>query len=221
MKRTRSDLTLGYLRCSTDEQADSGLGLAAQRATIEAEAQRRGWDVRFMMDDGFSAKSLSRPAIADALGMLARGEASTLCVSRLDRLSRSILDMAGLMQTAQREGWQLVVLDLGVDTTTPSGALVAQVMASFAEYERRIIGKRTSDALQELKASGKRLGRPRTLDQGVTDRIVTERAGGRTLADIAAGLTADGVVTARGGAWRPSTIAAVLKSAALDAEAVA
>jgi DNA invertase Pin-like site-specific DNA recombinase len=173
-----------------------------------------------MADEGFSAKNLSRPSISTALDMLRRGDASVLVVSKLDRLSRSLLDFATLMDRARREGWQLVVLDLAIDTTTPSGALMANVMASFAEYERQLIGARTAAALQQLKAQGKRLGRPRSLPAAVTARVVSERASGMTMAAIADGLNAHAVPTARGGArWYPSTVAAVLRSAALDAAA--
>lgn len=220
MKR-RSAKVIGYLRVSTEEQAISGLGLADQRAVIGSEAERRGWsEVEFVTDDGYSAKNLSRPGIASVLEQLRKGQASVLVVSKLDRLSRSLLDFATLMDQAKREGWQLVVLDLAIDTTVPSGQLMANVMAAFAEYERQLIGARTSAALQQLKGQGKRLGRPRTLSQDVTVRVVRERTAGSTLAAIASGLNDDGVPTARGGArWYPSTVKAVLQSAELDAAA--
>ena len=220
MKR-RSDKVIGYLRVSTDEQAVSGLGLSDQRAVIAAEATRRHWsDIEFMADEGFSAKNLSRPAIAGALEMLRKGQASVLVVSKLDRLSRSLLDFATLMDRARREGWELVVLDLAIDTTVPSGQLMANVMAAFAEYERQLIGARTSAALQQLKAKGVRLGRPRTMPSEVTERVVRERSQGRTLAAIAEGLNAHCVPTARGGSrWYPSTVKAVLVSAELDSAA--
>lgn len=219
----RANKVIGYVRVSTEEQRDSGLGLADQRAVIEAEASRRNWtDVEVIADEGFSARNLVRPGIARALDMLRAGEASVLVVAKLDRLSRSLLDFAGLMATAEREGWRLVVLDLALDTTTPSGELMAAVMAAFAQYERRLIGSRTSAALRQLKANGARLGRPRTLDQAITGRIVSERADGRTLAAIAGRLNDDSVPTARGGSrWYPSTVEAVLVSAALDAATAA
>jgi len=219
--KKRSHLVIGYLRVSTEEQAVSGLGLADQRGVIAAEAERRGWSsIEYLADEGYSAKNLSRPAIAAALEMLGRGDASILVVSKLDRLSRSLLDFATLMDRAKREGWQLVVLDLAIDTTAPSGALMANVMACFAEYERQLIGARTSAALQQLKAQGKRLGRPRTLPAEVTERVVRERSTGMTLAAIAKGLNDDCVQTARGGAcWYPSTVQAVLRSSELDTAA--
>lgn len=212
---------IAYARVSTEEQVTSGLGLADQKAVIGAEANRRGWaDVVYLSDEGFSAKNLARPAITEALELLRTGRASTLVVSKLDRLSRSLLDFANLMQTAKKQGWELVVLDMAVDTTTPSGQLMASVMASFAEYERALIGARTSSALQQLKGQGVRLGRPRTLPTEVSDRVVAERRTGKTLAAIAEGLNADSVPTARGGArWYSSTVRAVLTSAALDAAA--
>lgn len=222
-RRSKSATVIGYTRVSTEEQATSGLGLADQRSVIEREAERRGWsEVTCLSDEGYSAKNLSRPAIAQALEMLAKGEASVLVVSKLDRLSRSVLDFASLLERAGKEGWQLVVLDLNVDTTTPSGQLVAHVMGAFAQYERQLIGSRTSAALQQKKAQGHRLGRPRTLAPDVVDRIVSERAAGASLRAIAAGLMKDGIPTSKGGTlWQAGTVAGVLKSVALDAETAA
>ncbi len=176
----------------------------------------------YFVDDGYTAANLERPALHALLSSLRRKEASTLVVSKLDRLSRSLMDFAGLMERAKKEGWNLVALDLGIDLSTPSGALMANVMASFAEYERRLISQRTKDALQALKDRGVRLGRPRELPLAVVAQVVAQRAAGGTLAGIAASLNAAGVPTAHGGLrWRPSTIRGVLRSAALDEETAA
>lgn len=213
------ETVLGYVRVSTEEQATSGLGLADQRRTIAAEADRRGWHVEWVEDAGYSARDLRRPGVATALDRLASGEARTLVVSKLDRLSRSLVDFAGLMARAQKQGWALVALDLGVDTTTASGELVANVMAAVAQWERRIISDRTKAALAMKRAEGVRLGRPLTLASSLRQRIADERATGASLRAIAAGLNADGVPTAHGGAqWRPSTVRGVLDSVQLDAE---
>lgn len=210
-----STSVVAYTRVSTEEQSSSGLGLEAQRAAIEAECQRRGWsDVEFVEDAGVSAKNLNRPGISLVLHRLRNGEANVLIVSKLDRLSRSVLDFASLMERSRREGWALVALDLGVDSTTPSGELMAGVMAQFAQYERRLIGQRTKDALAVKRSQGVRLGRPRLLDHGIVDRVVRERAAGASLRAIADGLNAEGVPTAQGGArWYASTVSAVLSSA--------
>lgn len=204
---------LGYVRCSTEEQADSRAGIDAQRASIVAEAERRGWTVEFIEDAGYSAKDLRRPGIAAALGMLATGRADVLCVSRLDRLSRSVHDFAGLTARAQREGWSVVALDLGVDTTTPEGEMFANIRATVSQYERRLIGARTREALAARKAAGQRLGRERVIGPEAERRARELRATGLTLAAVGEALTAEGHVPPSG-SWHRSTVSRVLRRAA-------
>lgn len=218
MPKQRSNRVIAYSRVSTAEQTVSGLGLSDQRAAIQTEASRRGWtDLTWTTDEGLSAKNLARPGLTAALAELEAGAASVLVVSKLDRLSRSLLDFCTLVDLGKRQGWQIVVLDSDVDTSTASGALMMNVLASFAEFERQLISQRTSAAMQQLKRQGVRLGRPRGMCPQVTARIVSERQGGMTLTAIAEGLNADGVATARGGSkWYASTIKAALTSAELD-----
>jgi len=114
-------------------------------------------------------------------------------------------------ERGQREGWALVALDCAVDTTTPAGEAMANVLATFAQVERRLIGQRTREALQAKKAQGVKLGRPRQLPAKVRRRIQRERAKDRTLAAIAKSLNDDRVPTAHGGRkWHPSTVRNVL-----------
>jgi DNA invertase Pin-like site-specific DNA recombinase len=164
-----------------------------------------------------SGSNMRRPALTEALDMLDRREADVLVVAKLDRLSRSVADFVGLLERARRNGWALVALDLGVDTSTPTGELMAHITSSVAQWERRIIAERTSDALQAMKARGVRLGRPVTMADEVRHRIAAERAAGETLAAIADRLNSENVPTARGGRWYPSTVKAVLTSLDLDA----
>lgn len=96
---------------------------------------------------------------------------------------------------------------------------MAQMAGVFSELERKMIGQRTSEAMQALKAHGKRLGRPVEQTEEVRQRIAEERARGRSLRSIASGLDADNMPTARGGRWHASTIRRVLDSLALDAVA--
>lgn len=207
---------VGYGRVSTREQAENGGSLDAQRSVIEAECVRRGWRLgEVLMDPGMSGKDMRRPALSKALGLLARGDADVLVAAKLDRLSRSVLDFAGLVQRAQAEGWQVVVLDVGADTSTPAGEMLVNVMAAFAQYERRIIGQRTRDGLAVKRAQGVRLGRPPSTPEWVVRRIVRERERGWSLAKIAHRLTRDKVATAQGGKrWYASTVSAVLARAA-------
>jgi DNA invertase Pin-like site-specific DNA recombinase len=206
--RSKAPQAIGYVRVSTDEQATSGLGIAAQRSAIEDECRRRGIPLGRVFDDqGLSAKDLKRPALQDALELLETGAANLLIVSKLDRLTRSVHDATGLMQRAEKSGWGLVALDVAVDTTTPQGAAMAQVLAVFAELERKMIGQRTRDALAIKRAEGVRLGRPRQLPEDVVDRIVRERDAGSSWPAIARALNADAIPTAHGGRqWHPATV---------------
>ena len=195
-------IVVGYIRVSTAEQADSGAGLEAQRAAVELEAERRSWTLLEIFEDaGASGKSLNRPGLAGALAMIESGEASVIIVSKLDRLSRSVHDFAGLMQAAQRQGWALVALDVGIDMTTPAGGLIANVMASVAEWERRVIGERTVAALAARRAAGVQLGRPREMSPEAVERIRELHRDGARVAEIARVLNAEGVATPRGGRW--------------------
>jgi DNA invertase Pin-like site-specific DNA recombinase len=204
---------MGYLRVSTGKQLDSGAGLAAQRSAILAEATRRGWteaDLTFVQDAA-SGSNTKRPALETARKELASGAADALVVAKADRLSRSLIDFVGIMQEAQKQGWSLVALDVPVDLSTLMGEMLASIMATFANLERRLIGERTRDALAEKRAAGVRLGRPRQLPDEIRERIERERAEKRTLRAIAEGLNADGVACAhKGKAWYPSSVRAVL-----------
>src|SRR3954451_18546636 len=204
-------VVIACLRVSTSEQADSRAGLEAQRAAILAEAVRRGWShVEFVEDAGYSARSLRRPGLEGALARLRRGDAAVLVVSKMDRLSRSLLDFAGIMQRAQREGWALVALDSPADLTTASGEAMAGVMAVFAQLERRLIGERTRAALAARKAAGATLGRPRAIPRDVEERVRALKADGLTVRAIAAKLSEEGIAPPGGAESRPSTLHRVL-----------
>jgi DNA invertase Pin-like site-specific DNA recombinase len=177
---------IGYVRVSTEEQHKSGAGLAAQRAAIEAECQRRGWElVEVIEDEGYSAKDMKRPGVQVALETLQSGEAGAL-----------------------------VALDCAVDTTTPAGEAMAHVLATFAQFERRLIGQRTREAMAEKRKQGVGFGRPLSLPVDLRARIAAEREAGRSLAAIADTLNEEQVPTAQGGRrWWPSTVRAVLRAA--------
>lgn len=205
---------VGYCRVSTSDQADSGLGIDAQKATIEAEVAHRGWHLVEMVEDaGFSAKTLQRPGMTRVLDLLGNGTAGTLVVAKLDRATRSVIDAANLLARGEREGWKLCALDIGLDPSTPAGELVATIMAAVGQWERRAIGQRTRDALSAKRAQGVRLGRPNVLPRRVVARIAKEHGAGAGWSAIARGLNAAGVATAHGGSqWYPSTVRAVYQS---------
>jgi DNA invertase Pin-like site-specific DNA recombinase len=217
---------IGYVRVSTADQVDSGAGLEGQRETLRTAASQRGWElVDIVADEGESGgkRHENRPGLCAAISRIEAGEADALAVAKLDRLSRSVRDLADLAERSKpkgkRRGWGLILLDIDVDTSSPNGEFMLNVMGSAAQWERRIISQRTKDALAVKRAQGVRLGRPSTLAPELVQRIVCERRGGASLSAIAASLAADGVATAHGGAqWWPATVRKVL--AGQDASAL-
>lgn len=198
---------VGYIRVSTDAQGERGYGLDAQTELIEAEAKRRGWTLERAFVDVASGKSTRRrPEYAAMLTMLAAGDADVLIVAKLDRLSRSLVDFAQLMATAQAQKWSVNALDIGIDTSSINGELIAHIIMALAQWERRIIGQRTSQALAQVKARGTKLGRPSGVSDETVRLIRILRTSGKSYAGIADALTAEGVPTAQGGQWRASTV---------------
>ncbi len=207
---------IGYLRCSTAEQSRSGLGLEAQRQAIEDEdaCARHSWTLIEVVEDVASGKSMRREGLTRALAALDGGQVDGLVTAKLDRLSRSVLDFATLVCRAQQQSWNLVVLDLGLDLSTPQGRFTAHVLCAMAELERELIGQRTREALAMAKQRGVLLGRPSRVPAEVVNRIGGERAAGKTLASIATTLNDEAVAPPCGGrAWYPAGIGRLLRQA--------
>jgi DNA invertase Pin-like site-specific DNA recombinase len=209
-------VALGYVRVSSASQRESGAGLADHRRAIGAECERRRWDLAHIhADSAVSGRSLDRRLeLRAALQTLAAGTASVLVTAKLDRLSRSVLDFASLMARAEREGWAIVVLDVNVDTSTPSGEMMANVVVAFAQYERRLISERTKRALAVKRAEGVRLGRPRSIPDEIRNLIIGMRSDGKSYQSIADALNADDIPRGQNGnRWWPSTIQLVIDQA--------
>ena len=213
------DRVIGYVRVSTAEQGATGAGLEAQREAIATECRRRAWRLVRIDEDVLSGRTLRRPGLQRALAACRSSEADGVVVAKLDRLSRSLVDFAALLAEAQAGEWNLVALDLGVDLSTPGGEFLANVMASAAQWERRLIGLRTKEALAVKRAQGVRLGRPATITPQLARRIRSMRTRGHSLQRICDRLNDSGVSTPRGGtAWRPSSIRAVLAGTSVTTE---
>lgn len=231
-QKVRDGKVIGYVRVSTGEQADSGNGLDAQRAAITAECARRGWELVEIIADAGTSGSVpfaDREGGAQVLAALRARQATGLIVAKLDRLSRSVPDFGGFLEIARRARWALVALDFDLDTSTPSGELVANIMISVAQWERRIIGQRTREAMAmipreehvgkdgELKQAP---GREPSIPEAVQARVVELRRQGVSLRQIAALMNAEVPTGPRGGSWHVSTVLRVLKRHAADLPAI-
>jgi DNA invertase Pin-like site-specific DNA recombinase len=158
-----TDDVIGYIRVSTEDQANSGLGMLAQERAIREYADRMGITIsRIYRDEAQSAKSTEkRDGLNRALDECRAGKAKAIVVARVDRAFRSAHDFFAIYEEGQKGGWNLIPLDLpGVDPTSPQGGMILGIFALFAQYERQLIGTRTREALAELKAQGKPVGRP-------------------------------------------------------------
>jgi DNA invertase Pin-like site-specific DNA recombinase len=220
MTSPQTKLTMiGYTRVSTNGQADNGHSLPAQRAAIQAAADQRGWEI-IWASDAASGKSMERPGMAYALSLLKSGAAQGIVASKLDRISRSVLDFANLLEQAQREEWNIVLLDNGLDLSTPYGRLAVGILMQFAQFEREMISARTKDALAAAKRESGIVPGPRSkVPQNVSERVLALSETGATLAEIANTLTGDGVPLPSGkpGVWQPVQVSRVLKRAQQEA----
>lgn len=198
---------IGYMRVSTEEQGDSGAGLEAQEETIRTEVKLRGHELLEIRSDVASGKSLrKRDNLGGILRDMADGKADILVVAKLDRLSRSVLDFANIMETANKEGWSLSVIDLGVDTSSTNGKLMMHLMIALAEWERGIIGDRTRAALKAVKARGVHVGRKSGVGDSTLRLIGMLRRTGMSWQRIADTLTDEGIETGQGGQWHATTV---------------
>jgi site-specific DNA recombinase len=200
-------IIIGYSRVSTAEQASEGVSLDMQAKKIEAYCLVKDWHLAEVITDaGQSAKSLNRPGMQRLITMVDAGQISTVIVYKLDRLTRSVADLDRLVKLFERKGVALVSLQESLDATTATGRLMMNLLASVSQWEREVIGERTKDALKELKAQGKKLGRSGYADQAMISYLKGEYHQGRSYHELAAELNGRGIQTARGGIWAAATV---------------
>jgi DNA invertase Pin-like site-specific DNA recombinase len=215
-----------YIRVSTSQQGRSGLGIEAQRQTLAHFAHSEGFAVsrEFVeVETGKGSDALDRRPQLKAALAAARKLRCHVAVAKLDRLSRDVHFISGLM--AHKVPFLVAELGPGVDP------FVLHLFAALAEKERSLISTRTRQALAAAKARGVTLGSPKlsvarknALAAVTTeaDRFATnvlpiireaQKAGAATLRDIASSLNARGVATARGGQWYAKSVANILERA--------
>jgi DNA invertase Pin-like site-specific DNA recombinase len=231
MVREKSNLAVGYVRVSTDDQADSGLSLEHQEARIRAYAEAHGLElVEIIHDEGVSAgKHLAaRKGGIRALHLLNTGKARHIIALKLDRVFRRTADALETAQAWDKAGVGLHLIDMGgqsINTRSAMGRMFFTMAAGFAELERGLVSERTAAALGQKKARGEAYSRPiigfdREADgkrlipnhgeQRLIARIQALRQAGESLHQIANKLNVEGVPTKRGGVWHASTIKQLL-----------
>jgi DNA invertase Pin-like site-specific DNA recombinase len=214
MSPTTASPIIAYHRVSTERQGRSGLGLDAQRKAIEAFAAAESFEIVEMfteIETGKGSDALAkRPQLAAAL-KAARKLKAPIAVAKLDRLSRDVAFISGLM--AQRVPFIVTALGRNVDP------FMLHVYAALAEQERRMISERTKVALAAAKARGVKLGNQALADANKAEaaardaglRPVLVELAGKSLRAIAAELSARSIAAPRGGAWSAVTVMRAMK----------
>jgi DNA invertase Pin-like site-specific DNA recombinase len=165
-----------YTRKSTDEGLEREFNtLDAQREACEAyvlSQRQEGWTlVPDRYDDGgFSGGTLERPALQRLLRDIEQGRADVVVVYKIDRLSRSLMDFSKLVETFEAHGVTFVSVTQSFNTTTSMGRLTLNILLSFAQFEREVIGERIRDKFAASRARGMWMGGRVPLGYDVKDR---------------------------------------------------
>jgi len=211
----KTPLAILYVRVSTNRQAKTGHSIDSQPALLTEAAERDGYQVEVITETG-SGRNTSRPELNNALNRLAKGEAQALYALDTDRLARSTMHLLEIAQRSIKESWRLVITTANVDTSTPEGEVFLTMAAAFAQFESRMISRRVKRQHQARRDRGEiwgvTSGFKSSLPAETRALIHSLRAEGLALSKIAEHLTAQGVSTAKGGSWYPSTVAQILKS---------
>ncbi len=224
---------VGYARVSTDEQAREGVSLDAQDTRIKAYCEAKGWHlVGIVRDEGRSGKDLRRPALQGLLADLPRRQRrwDALVVVKLDRLTRSVKDLATLMDAFRRARVGFTAIQEAVDTTSASGELFLNIIGALSQWERKAIGERTRAALAHLRAKGRRVSRfapygyrlapggrlaPNPKERAALAEVARLRARGLSLRAISKALAARGILARNGRPFGPSTLLGVVRNGRL------
>lgn len=219
---------IGYIRVSTKDQKENGVSLDDQRIKIKAWCVSQGHDLVDIYEDYKSGSSIKNRTAFNA-AIQATKKDMYFVVIKLDRFSRSLADTVNVAKRLKNRGATLVSITENFDTCSPIGKVIFAMLASFAEFERDMIVKRTQDALTYKKEKGERLGTipfgytvdddGKTLirdegEQGIIATIHILRRDGLSMQKIANQLNTDGLLTSKGREWKYQYIYNVLKKSA-------
>ena len=218
----------GYIRVSTQDQAEEGVSMEMQEAKLRQWASLNDVElVAVYRDDGLSGKTMARPGLHQALAEV-KAHKGALIVHSLRALSRSTRDTLEIAARLDKAGADFVVLVEKIDTTTAAGRMFFRMMAALNEFEREQLAERTSAAMQHMKAQGRRVGsiphgyrlaadgdhiEPDTREQDVLRQAADLRAEGMTLREISAELARLGVFNREGRPFNPNSVRNMVKAA--------
>jgi site-specific DNA recombinase len=215
-----------YLRVSTGPQV-GGNSLATQRRQLLAHAQARGYEVvDVYRDAGLSAKNMERPELQRLLADVKAHKVDVVLVWKVDRISRSLHDLVGLIQTLREHGVEFAAVDQDFDTGDPAGLLTLHILGSFAQFEREMLVERTREGhLRRLmardwscgpvpygyrKVDGRLVEEPEQAE--VVRRIFSRYLETRSYKGLARELNQAGVPAPRGSRWYDNTVKGILRN---------
>ncbi len=217
---------VGYVRVSTDDQAQNGVSLEAQEVKIRAYCVAKDWELlNIIRDEGCSAKDLNRPGMQKIIEGAKTQLFDVVVTLKLDRLTRSVKDLGYLVEDVFNK-YRVAFSSLqdNFDTSTANGRMVMNILATIAQWERDIISERTRDAMQFMKQSLKLVGAvpfgfdngngqltPNPVEMKIAQDIVSLKQGGRSYQNISDHLNAQGTASKNGGNWYPKTVLGVLR----------
>jgi site-specific DNA recombinase len=228
-KSLPTNIAVGYCRVSTREQADDGVSLDAQRDRITDFSKSKDLVLHeILCEDGVSGSIplKERPQGSLIFKFIKENNVKLVVATKLDRLFRDALDCLAMVKEWEKLGVRVLLLDMGVDFSTPTGKAFLTNAASFAELERNLISERTRDGLEQVKKEGIRLGgegwgwkRIESVDEkGRFKQVIVQeeletiikikslREAGHTYQSICDHLLAEGIQTKKGGKWWPMTV---------------
>jgi site-specific DNA recombinase len=220
---------VGYTRVSTEEQAEGGVSLDVQPKKIKQFAELHELNlIEIVEDAGVSGKTIDRPGLGRVLKLLDSGKAQGVIVAKLDRLTRSVGDLAYLLDRyfGDRKKHKLFSLSESIDTTTAAGEMMLNLLVTVAQWERKTIVERTQQAMDHKRSQGQRISRfipygsrlagdgttlvPCQVEQEVIHVMKTQRRLGKSSRDIAESLNREAIPSRGGGTWSHRTILKVL-----------
>ncbi|MGG3846695.1 recombinase family protein [Aeribacillus composti] len=219
-----------YIRVSTEEQAKEGYSISAQREKLKAYCQVQDWnDFRFYVDEGISAKDTNRPQLQLMLQHIKEGMIDTVLVYRLDRLTRSVVDLYKLLEIFEKHNCTFKSATEVYDTSTAIGRLFITLVAAMAQWERENLGERVRMGQIEKARQGKYSAKaPFGFDKGPDDRLVINEdektvvldmiekiKEGYSIRKLADYMDNSGIPPIRGYKWHIASILDILKNPAL------